>query len=120
MLTAAPFCHIVIPAPDLGKAKAFYEAVFGWEVKAEVPAPTYWFFSSGNVGGAFSSEMKPSRGATIPLFLRVEDLEAALGRVLKHGGKVTKAKGPIGDADPGFDAHVLDPNGNALGLYSAS
>jgi predicted enzyme related to lactoylglutathione lyase len=33
----SPFCHVVIPAPDLAKAKAFYEAIFGWRVQANFP-----------------------------------------------------------------------------------
>ena len=49
---SSPFCHVVIPAPDLAKANSFYEAIFGWRV--QVPGPNYWFFESRNVGGAFS------------------------------------------------------------------
>lgn len=117
-MPSTPFCHIVIAAPDLGKAKAFYETVFGWEVTSDNPAPTYWFFKSGNVGGAFSSDMKPNGDPIVPLFLKVDDMAAALRKVQEHGGRIVKGKGPIGEADPGQDAHFLDPNGNRIGLYS--
>ena len=116
----APFCHIVIAAPDLGKAKAFYESVFGWEVSPDNPAPTYWFFKSGNVGGAFSSDMKPYADATVPLFLKVDDMAAVLRKIEAQGGRVVKGKGAIGEADPGQDAHFLDPNGNRMGLYASA
>ena len=119
-ISPVPFCHIVIPAPDLAKAKAFYEAVFGWEVSAGVPGPAYWFFKSGNVGGAFSSDLKPAGGEVVPLFLKVEDMDAALWRIREHGGRVTRGKGALGEADPGFDARFQDPNGCELGLYSAT
>ena len=115
----SPFCHIVIPAPDLGLAKAFYERVFGWRVQENVPGTSYWFFESGNVGGAFNSKSRPSRGSVV-LVLRVKDLEEAVELVRQNGGTVTQAPGKIGEADPGRDASFLDPNGNELGLYSGA
>jgi predicted enzyme related to lactoylglutathione lyase len=32
---ASSFCHIVIPAPDLPRAKAFFEKIFGWTSERE-------------------------------------------------------------------------------------
>ena len=115
----SPFCHIVIPAPDLMLAKAFYERVFGWRVQENVPGSSYWFFESGNVGGAFDGKARPSRGSVV-LVLRVEDLEDAVEQVRQNGGTVTQEPGRIGEADPGRDAYFLDPNGNELGLYSGA
>jgi predicted enzyme related to lactoylglutathione lyase len=115
--SGSPFCHVVIPAPDLDKAKAFYETVFGWTVKANEPGATYWFFTSGNVGGAFDGTRKAARGA-VQLVLRVPDLAAACARVAHHGGTITQAPSAIGKADPGNDAYFLDPNGNEMGLYA--
>ena len=112
------FCHIVIPAPDLEEAKAFYEAVFGWTVQANVPGKRYWFFQSGNVGGAFDASRKAAPRA-VALLIRVDDMEAAIARVVAHGGKVTQAPSSIGDADPGYDAYFLDPNENEMGLYAS-
>jgi predicted enzyme related to lactoylglutathione lyase len=113
----SPFCHIVIPAPGLQKAKSFYEAIFGWRVQAGVPGPDYWFFESGNVGGAFQGNRKPAAGSVV-LFIQVDDLEATLDRIVNHGGTVTQGRGRIGEATPGYDAYFLDPNGNEVGLYS--
>jgi predicted enzyme related to lactoylglutathione lyase len=116
---ANPFCHIVIPAPELALAKMFYERVFGWRVQENVPSATYWFFESGNVGGAFNARRPPSTGSVV-LVLRVEDLEEAVERVRRNGGTVTQEPGRIGEDKPGRDAYFLDPNGNELGLYSGS
>jgi len=113
---ASGFCHIVIPAPDLERAKAFYEKVFGWQVRANVPGPSYWFFESGNVGGAFNGRKKPSSGGAV-LVLHVDDVDDAIGRVRENGGTVTQEPGAIGEADPGRDAYFLDPNGNEMGIY---
>lgn len=115
---AAPFCHIVIPAPDLHAAKRFYESVFGWTIRENEPGPGYWFFESGNVGGAFSASAAPSRGSTV-LVVRVDDIDDAVRRVTAAGGTVLRPPSEIGKASAGRDAYFLDPNGNELGLYSA-
>lgn len=117
--TPSPFCHIVIPAPDLAKARDFYEKAFGWTVQPNVPGPGYWFFESGNVGGAFNSNGKPAVGAMV-LVLHVDDLDAALSRVVEFGGSVTRGRSEIGEAASGFDAYFVDPNGNEMGLFSES
>ena len=116
-LPASPFCHIVIPAPDLRKAKSFFERVFGWLVTENRPGPGYWFFTSGNVGGAFDSSARPAPGAVV-LVLQVDDMQAALERVKSEGGTVTQQRSAIGEASSGYDAYFLCPNGNALGVYS--
>jgi predicted enzyme related to lactoylglutathione lyase len=111
------FCHIVIPAPDLAKAKSFYEAVFGWHVRPNVPGPTYWFFDSGNVGGAFESNRKPGLRSVV-LVLKVDDMQTTIDLITQHGGTVTQGRSQIGEAAPGYDAYFLDPNGNEMGLHS--
>ncbi len=114
--TKSPFCHIVIPAPDMAKAKAFYEQVFGWKVQQNVPGAKYWFFESGNVGGAFNGNTRPSSGSVV-LVLRVEDMDVAVSKIREHGGTITQEPADIGDADPGRDAYFVDPNGNEMGVY---
>ena len=112
----SPFCHIVIPAPDLGKAHSFYRRAFGWNVQTNVPGPKYWFFESGNVSGAFNGNTKPAVGSIV-LVLCVDDMDAAIARIRENGGTVTQEPSAIGEADTGRDAYFLDPNGNEMGIY---
>jgi predicted enzyme related to lactoylglutathione lyase len=114
----SPFAHIVIPAPELERAGAFYETVFGWKVQRNVPGQGYWFFESGNVSGAFDRSLEPARRSTL-LILRVPAMERTLTAIVEHGGSIARGRERIGNADPGYDARFLDPNGNELGLYSA-
>jgi uncharacterized protein len=115
-MPASPFCHIVIPAPDLERARNFYQKVFGWTVQVNVPGPGYWFFESGNVGGGFSATATP-RPDSVVLVLRVQDLGATIASIRENGGTITQEPSNIGEADPGQDAYFLDPNANAMGIY---
>jgi uncharacterized protein len=114
---AAEFCHVIIPAPNLDKAKSFYEAVFGWSVSPKVPGTNYWFFASGNVGGAFDASRNPSDGGAV-LVIKVEEMQSVLDRVREHGGILTRGRSRIGEAAEGYDAYFRDPNGNEMGLFS--
>jgi Predicted enzyme related to lactoylglutathione lyase len=115
--TPTPFCHIVIPAPDLGKAEHFYTNVFGWKVTPREPGPGYWFFHSGNVDGAFDAKGLPMKGSVV-LVLRVAAMGATLDQITAHGGRILRGRSAIGEASKGYDAYFLDPNGNELGIYS--
>jgi len=113
----SPFCHIVIPAPDLEKAMSFYQTIFGWRVQSNVPGQKYWFFESGNVSGAFSGNKKPGVGSVV-LVIQVEDMPSTLERIVELGGTIKQSRSRIGQADAGYDAYFLDPNGNEMGIYS--
>ncbi len=105
---ASSFCHIVIPAPDLPKAKDFYEEVFGWRVRANHPGAAYWFFESGNVSGGFDSNAQPTQGSIV-LVLEVEDMPAVIPHILQLGGTILQGRSRIGEAAEGYDAYFLDP-----------
>jgi predicted enzyme related to lactoylglutathione lyase len=114
---AASVCHIVIPAPDLPSAKQFYEKIFKWTVKENHPGPAYWFFESGNLGGAFDSKAQPAQGSIV-LVIEVEDMPATIQSIIRLGGSIVQDRSRIGEAAAGYDAYFLDPNGNKVGIYS--
>jgi predicted enzyme related to lactoylglutathione lyase len=116
-IAPSPFCHIVIPAPDLEKAKSFYEQIFGWRVEAYKPGAKYWFFESGNVGGGFDGNSVPAARSVV-LVMRVDDMQTTLRRIVELGGTIKQDRSRIGEALPGYDAYFFDPNGNEMGLYS--
>ncbi|MCA8940792.1 MAG: VOC family protein [Planctomycetes bacterium] len=116
MTTPAPVCHIVIPSKGLKATAAFYEGVFGWRVDWAIPAYPFWH--TENVSGAFSTQAEPALG--VLLYLKVDDIDAALKAIEAAGGRTLRPKEQIGeDKDLGFDARFADPSGNELGLWSA-
>jgi uncharacterized protein len=110
--------HIEIPAPDLDQACGFYEAVFGWTIVRDDSFPDYPMFQdgSGQAGGGFVKDARPSTTPGIVPYINVADIEATLATVEAHGGRTVMGKTEIA---PGMGSSALfaDPVGNQLGLY---
>lgn len=111
-----------IPVKDMARAKKFYSSVFGKEL-TDFPMPGMemavfpWAqggeFAAGSLVKA--QGYKPSQTGTTVYFY-CEDLSNELGRVEDSGGKVMMPKTPIGEN--GFIAHIMDTEGNRIGLHS--
>lgn len=111
------FCHIEIPSKDLVAANAFYEGVFGWKMSTMEGFDNYLLFETDDgVGGAFSPELEINEKPGILLHILVEDIDAMLEAIGKHGGKTHIPKTEIPGI--GFYAVFSDAEGNQLGLYS--
>jgi len=107
---------------DYKGAFAFYSELFGWEPKEAMDmgdAGIYQVYGRGDMplGGMFN---KPDEMAGPPMWLyyiRVEDVDAAVDKVVELGGQVVN--GPI--EVPGGDriAQCLDPQGALFALHSS-
>lgn len=94
------------------KAKAFYEAVFGWSFKDW--GDHYVDTSSSGVGSGFNAD--PEHRPAAPLVVVYSrELEAAREQVRASGGKLTK---DIFSFPGGRRFHFKDPCGNELAVWS--
>lgn len=109
--------HIELPSPDLEKSKSFYSEVFGWEVTAWQESRDFmmWRAPDGPGGGFMKGDVAPVAG--IMLYIEVEDIPAAMARIVENGGQAIKEKTEIGGG-MGFFAVFADNVGNQLGLWS--
>jgi len=110
--------HIEIPAPDLEKAKDFYEKIFGWQIQM-MPEMDYALWSppgEEGVGGGFSKSY-PVNKEGILIHIGVDDIDAKLADIEKAGGKIVKPKTKISD-EYGFFAEFSDISGNKMALWS--
>ena len=101
-------------APDIEKAKAWYSEVLGVQ-----PYFDEAFYVGFDVGG-YELGLQPDRsetlqglGGSVP-YWRVEDVEAAFGRLLELGATAINQVEDVGDGIK--TALVEDPFGNALGI----
>jgi len=109
--------HIEIPSRNLAESMAFYSSAFGWECGKE--SDFYAFFKTPNgVSGGFDPSSTPSSDAGTTIYIEVDDMNAALAKIGKLGGRVLKPKTEIG-GEMGFYALFTDPHGNRMGFWSA-
>lgn len=114
-----------IPVNDIGRAKSFYEAIFGFELfdldigdglkMAIFPAET------GSVGGALIQKKEyynPSDTFGALLYLNANpDLQEVLDKVESSGGKISIPKRLITE-DNGYMAVIIDSEGNRVAIHS--
>ena len=107
---------------DVGRAKAFYEKTFDVTLQ-QLPSPEVelWAFpmnqeSPGCAGALVKMEGKDSGvGGTI-VYFPVEDCGTMAAKAIHNGGRIQNEKKSIGEH--GFISHVLDTEGNLIGLHS--
>jgi uncharacterized protein len=104
-------CYLQLPATDRGRAAAFYQAVFGWQIEAHAPD-----FEAPGLIGQWVTDRPPARDAGPLLWLHVADLVQTLDRVTALGGAILEPPSP--DGPTRVLATIADPEGNPIGLAS--
>ncbi|HEX5241453.1 MAG TPA: VOC family protein [Candidatus Limnocylindrales bacterium] len=107
--------HVEFPADDPARAKAFYEAVAGWEFSETPNFPGYFLFRTEEGHGGGLGKRGESVGSVVRLYITVDKLEDAVAAAEQHGGKVVQPPTEI----PGMGryAAVLDSEGSEIGLW---
>ncbi|MFI5254828.1 MAG: VOC family protein [Candidatus Limnocylindrales bacterium] len=109
--------HLELPADDIDRARAFYEAVFGWQTEAMPGMADYYLFRAGEGrGGGIGT-----RGKTAPntsrLYVQVDSIDAALAAAGAHGGRTGEPKTAI--QGMGSYAVLADSEGSEPGHFEA-
>ncbi len=113
-----------IPARDLDRAQAFYEAVLARPMRREPMGPhtlAVFSYADTQVGGALMAGPEvapPSQAGTIVYLDASPSLDAALERALGLGAKLLCPKVQL-PGDMGAFAHIEDSEGNRVGLHAA-
>lgn len=113
--------YLQVPSPDPKASGAFYEAVFGWELRGDPDGHLSFTDGSGDVIGAFVRDLPVASGGLLP-YVYVDDVEHAVERVRANGGSIIKEpywEPP--DAEGGLRvATFTDVAGNVMGLWHMS
>jgi predicted enzyme related to lactoylglutathione lyase len=113
-LASGKLCYLQIPAVDVGQSAAFYAAAFGWRVRRRDDGHLAFDDTTGEVSGSWVEGRPPSPSPGLLLYVMVDDIEAAMARVVAQGGEIVQ---PVGADAPEVTARFRDPAGNVLGLY---
>jgi predicted enzyme related to lactoylglutathione lyase len=111
-----------IPAADLARAQRFYETILESPLKAENFAGSdiaIFPARDGGVRGCLLTTAHPSPHGTM-VYLSVDGrLDRTLERVPSAGGRVDTPKVELPNGI-GFIAHIIDSEGNRVGLHATS
>jgi predicted enzyme related to lactoylglutathione lyase len=114
-----------IPCIQLDRSQAFYEAVLNSKMRRESMGPsvgavfTYDPQSEG-VGGALMcgpTAPAPATGGTLVYLDASPSLDAALARATAAGGRIALPRQAL-PPGMGFFAHIIDLDGNRVGLHA--
>ena len=110
-----------IPAADLPRATRFYEIVIEAKLKHETMgllSLAVFPYEQPGVGGCLiaADGHTPSADGTL-VYLGVAALDAALERARRAGGKVALPKTELPEG-MGVYAHIVDSEGNRVGLHA--
>jgi predicted enzyme related to lactoylglutathione lyase len=116
--------YFEIPATKLDRAKKFYAEAFGWGARP-VPNMEYAILEAvemdeggmskevGAIGGGMGKKGGQLNHPVI--HIQVDDVDLALAKIEKLGGKVLQKKTPMGQNS--FYAYFEDTEGNVLGVW---
>jgi len=113
MRTEKQIDYVEIPVTDLAKARAFFEALFGWEF--QVWGDEYMSFNDGRLDGGLrlASEGAPATGVLLVFYS--ENLERDVERIQELGGKISQG---VFSFPGGRRFHFIDPAGTEFAMWS--
>lgn len=106
--------YVEFAVADLGRARAFYAAAFGWRMTEY--GPDYCGFSDGRLEGGFTTQGVPNPGGPL-VILYAADLAATQAKIEAAGGRIVR---PPFDFPGGRRFHFADPDGYELAVWSQS
>lgn len=112
-LAPAPIVHFEIGSTDSAQLAAFYGAVLGWTF---LPAGAAQVITSATGPTGMLNSLGHPPDTYVMLYAQVDDIDAALARVVSAGG--SKLVGPAPLPDGRKFAWVRDTAGNVLGLLT--
>jgi uncharacterized protein len=106
--------YLHIPCRDPSRAADFYEVVLGWRPRRDSDEPAFSDATGHVIGHFIVGEPAPAQTGILP-FVYVENVDAILGDVERHGGSVASSARPEGSLRV---ATFHDPEGNLMGLWT--
>lgn len=111
-----PFVHVELQTQDLGKARRFYQGLFGWKLEDAPMEYTLINVGEGTGGGMMKNPVPGAASSWLPYVL-VADVAASTKRAQELGAGIIKEKTEV--PGMGWFSVIADPTGAALGLWQA-
>ena len=105
--------YVEIPVTDVQKARAFFEAMFGWSFQEW--GDDYLSFNDGRLDGGIRRSDEPAGSSGVLLVFYSDDLERDVEKVKRLGATITQ---DIFSFPGGRRFHFLDPVGTEFAIWS--
>ena len=105
--------YVEIPVTDVPRARAFFEAMFGWTFREW--GDDYLSFSDGRLNGGIRKSDEPAPASGVLLVFYSADLERDVERVKELGGTISQE---IFSFPGGRRFHFVDPAGTEFAIWS--
>jgi predicted enzyme related to lactoylglutathione lyase len=117
---------VILAVADLERSARFYDSAFGWKRAVTVPVYIEYFVPGGSRVAIYQRDafavntgLAPiacPEGATASaeLYFRIGDLEAAIGRIERAGGRLLSARAAREWGDDA--AYFADPDGHVIAV----
>ena len=106
--------YIQIPATNVHESAKFYSSVFGWKVRGGSEEHLSFTDATGNIIGAWVTDLAVSRVARILPYIYVHGIDAMVERIKANGGEIVKPVYAEGDL---WVALFQDSAGNVIGIW---
>jgi uncharacterized protein len=110
-----------IPAADMARAVKFYETILAVSLRREMIGDELAIFPSEQTGVSgcvmHGENSKPSAQGTVVYLNAEPSIDTVLNRVTTAGGKIVVPKTAL-PPGMGFFAHIMDTEGNRVGLHA--
>ncbi|CAN5332351.1 hypothetical protein BH10PSE1_BH10PSE1_19220 [soil metagenome] len=103
--------YFTLDTADIGKAKAFYGALFGWTFDDDASRSTYAHVADSDPPFGFVKCERPASETN--LYFRVDDIAGACARLTELGGKASIPA----ESATGLSAVVADDQGVSFSLW---
>lgn len=109
--------HFEIPSSNPEETMSFFKSTFDWSFQ-KLGLEEYWFAITGDeklpgINGGLIK--KKSIEHPLVISIEVSDIDIAIEKIKKSGGKIALPKMPIPTV--GWVAYFKDPEGNIHGLW---
>jgi predicted enzyme related to lactoylglutathione lyase len=105
--------YVEIPVTDVPRARAFFEAMFGWTFREW--GDDYLSFSDGRLNGGIRKSDEPAPASGVLLVFYSADLERDVERVQELGGTISQETFSF---PGGRRFHFVDPAGTEFAIWS--
>lgn len=105
--------YIQIPSGGKDDCAEFYRRVFGWELRDGTPEHRSFTDASGDLIGAFVTQVEPAAPGVLP-YISVDEINDAVAAIEANGGEIVT---PVYDEESLKVATFRDPAGNVIGIW---